>query len=347
MESKKGIVLKILAFALAVALLVGLVFGVAYAYKTREAVGTVASNPIRTNEFVFILKTVRSTLEQSMLAPTATKAERDSFWSSVVEGKKVKEMAENIALDEAKKIKIQLIKAKANNIELTKEEKAKNQKEVDETIQKLGGEASERIRNIYGVSISEYKKIREEMSLVKKYADFERAKLEITDQEIEEFYNKNYENQDIVTVRHILLSTIDNKQQQLPDDQVNEAKNLANELMDRVKNGEDFAQLVRDNTADIPSRDTKGQYTFRKGQFVPEFEAWAFNSKPGDIGVVKSDYGFHVMVKPTFDELKEEIKERVLDEKYAVMLDEWAKISIYNIKVNEKALQNARHIVEE
>lgn len=346
---RKGIIGKILACVAVVGVFLGIVCGVRYAYSSREVVGVVGNTKITTSEFVFVLKSVRSMLEQSMLSPTATKAEKDSFWSSVKDGKTASEKADIMALEEAKKIKIQLIRAKGNNIELTKEEKEKNKKEINEMIEKLGGkaEAGDRIRMVYGVSIAEYRKIREEMSLIDKYANFEKSKMELSEEDITEEYNKNYENPDQVTVQHILISTVDTKGQELPEDKFAEAQKLANELVDRAKAGEDFGTLVKDYTADISSRDTKGQYTMRKGQMVPEFEAWAFNSKPGDIDVVKTDYGFHIMKKPIFDELKEDIKDRVLGEKYNVMLDEWSKVALYDIKVNGKALKNAKIIAEE
>lgn len=339
----------ILAFIAVIVIFAGVIWGVAFAYKSREAVGVVAGNKITTNEFVFVLKSVRSMLEQSMLSPNATKAEVDSFWSSVVEGKTVSEKADAMALEEAKKIKIQLIRAKGNNIELTKEEKENNKKEINEMIEKLGGkaEASDRIRMVYGVSIAEYRKIREEMSLINKYAEFEKSKIDVSEEDLVESYNKNYENQDQVTVRHILISTVDTEGNQLPEDKFEEAQDLANSLVDRVKGGEDFGELVKEYTADMSSRDTKGQYTFRKGQMVPEFEAWSFNNRPGDVGIVKSDYGYHIIKKPTFDELKEDIKNRVLDEKYGAMLDEWSKVALYDIKINSKALKNAKTIAEE
>lgn len=340
---------KILVIALIVLVFAGIVFGVSYSYKSRETLGKIADTSVSKNEFIFLLKQVRTRLEESMLSNESTLEERKKFWDSEVGGKTASEAAEEIALDEAKKIKIQLIKANENKIQLTKEEKDKNTKEIDEMVEKLGGSinANQRIFTVYGVPTSEYRKIREEISLVNKYMDFEKAKLEASDEEVMDYYKKNYENEEIVTVRHILLSTVDSKEQPLPDEKIEEQRVLANELLEKLKNGEDIEKLVRENTADVSSMNTKGQYTFRKGQMVSEFEGWAFSNKPGSMGIVKTEYGFHVIVKPTFDELKSEILDKVLNDKYEEMLNKWVKLPEYELVINQKAMENVRNIIEQ
>ena len=340
---------KILLVVLAILMLSFIVLGVAYSYKSRETLGKIAGTRVSKNEFIFLLKQVRTRLEESMLSNETTMEERRKFWDSEVEGKTASEAAEEIALDEAKKIKIQLIKANENKIELTKEEKDKNKKEIDEMVEKLGGtiNANQRIFMVYGVPMGEYKKIREEISLVNKYMDSEKTKLKASDEELLDYYNKIYENEEQVTTRHILLSTVDSKEQPLPDDKIEEQRVKANELLERLKNGEDIEKLVRENTADVSSIDTKGQYTFRKGQMVSEFEGWAFNNAPGSMGVIKTEYGFHVIVKPTFEELKGEILDKVLNGKYEEMLNEWVKLPEYELVINQKALKSVRNIIEQ
>ena len=185
------------------------------------------------------------------------------------------------------------------------------------------------------------------MSLIDKYIETEKEKLKASDQEILDYYNKNFENDELVTVRHILLSTVDNERKPLSDEEIKKQKVKAEEILEKLKNGEDIEKLVREYTADLASIDNKGQYTFRKGQqMVAEFEGWAFNNAPGSSGIIKSDYGYHVMVKPTFEELKDDAKDGVLSDKYGELLNEWVKLPKYELVVNQKALKSIRGIVE-
>ena len=338
---------KILCFVLGVIILVGLILGVGYSYNSRETVGKVANNKIHKNEFVFVLKTVRNTLEQSTLQPNATKEDIDKFWNSVIEGKTASEKAEDIALDEIKKLKIQEIKAKEENITLTKEEKDQNKREIDEMIEKLGGKVSaeEKINRVYGISSNAYRKIREDMKMVEKYANLAKENLNVTDEEVRNYYDENYENGDRVTVRHILISTVDKDQNDVSEETMKEKEGLAYEILEKINNGENFEELVKQYTEDTASKETLGQYTFTRGQMVPEFEEWAFSSEPGSTGVVKTNYGYHVMVKPTFEVLKDQVKDYALEKKYNESIDELSKLPEYDLIINEKGLQNVRNII--
>jgi peptidyl-prolyl cis-trans isomerase D len=76
-----------------------------------------------------------------------------------------------------------------------------------------------------------------------------------------------------------------------------EAKNLANDLLAQAKaNPANFAVLASTNTDDPGSKNTGGQYdNISKGQMVPTFDAYIFNNSIGSIGVVETDFGFHVI----------------------------------------------------
>ena len=103
-----------------------------------------------------------------------------------------------------------------------------------------------------------------------------------------------------VDVRHILISVA-------PEDAENEeawktAEARANEVLEEFlageHTGERFGELAAANSEDPGSQQTGGLYTgVMQGQMVPEFDAWCFDAdrKPGDTGVVKTDFGYHVM----------------------------------------------------
>lgn len=93
---------------------------------------------------------------------------------------------------------------------------------------------------------------------------------------------------DSVKVRHILIST-----QNLPDSL---AKQRADSLEELVRKGANFDALVMEYSDDPGKQQNMGSYDITPtSSFVPEFKDFALSHKAGDIGVVKSQFGYHVM----------------------------------------------------
>ncbi len=95
-----------------------------------------------------------------------------------------------------------------------------------------------------------------------------------------------------VNVRHILLSTAT-----YGSDEAAKAK--AEEILSSFNGGADaFAALANEYSEDTGSNENGGLYeNVGKGEMVDEFDAWLYTDgrKTGDTGIVKSDYGYHVM----------------------------------------------------
>jgi len=69
----------------------------------------------------------------------------------------------------------------------------------------------------------------------------------------------------------------------------------ANDLKKKIDAGEDFAKLAK-TWSSCPSKKKGGDLGwFKKGQMVPEFESAAFGSKPGDVVVCHTEFGWHVI----------------------------------------------------
>ena len=76
-----------------------------------------------------------------------------------------------------------------------------------------------------------------------------------------------------------------------------EAKAKANELLAQAKaNPTGFAALATANTDDPGSKQNGGEYdNIAPNQMVKPFNDFVFNSPIGSIGVVETDFGFHVI----------------------------------------------------
>lgn len=143
--------------------------------------------------------------------------------------------------------------------------------------------------------------------------------LEVTDEEVKAAYptykaeleeKKITETSGVMTsVRHILLcpkngtKSEDGKTMVYPDEEWAACLTKAENLLDTWKKGEatekTFADLAAANTEDTASISVGGLYegVSDDGKYVPEFEAWAVDAsrKVGDTGIVRTDYGYHIM----------------------------------------------------
>jgi len=75
-----------------------------------------------------------------------------------------------------------------------------------------------------------------------------------------------------------------------------EAKKLAEDLLVRIKNGENFADLAA-NYSDCPSAEAGGDLgPFPKGRMVKPFDDAAFALKPNQVsGIVETQFGYHII----------------------------------------------------
>jgi peptidyl-prolyl cis-trans isomerase D len=74
------------------------------------------------------------------------------------------------------------------------------------------------------------------------------------------------------------------------------AKAKAEGLATQLRNGGNWADLAKKNSDDPGSKDSGGELGFaQRGRMVPEFDKAIFNNKIGDIAVVKSQFGYHIV----------------------------------------------------
>jgi len=120
-----------------------------------------------------------------------------------------------------------------------------------------------------------------------------------TNDELLDLYNKNiadYDQPETRFMQYVKWPIISDANDTL------RVKLEAENLIYRINNGEDFAQLANMYTED-PSNSANPQELrggslgwYSKGQLLPEFEIASFDGKKGDIvGPILTDYGFHVI----------------------------------------------------
>lgn len=156
-----------------------------------------------------------------------------------------------------------------------------------------------------------------------KFEVAEKAAKELADKDFETFYKtrqEEFKTPEQVKARHILVRVEKNASEA---DQ-KKAKEKAEDILKRLKAGEDFAKLATE-LSDDPGSKTKGGDLgfFSKGKMVPDFDKAAFSMKPGELSEpVKSPFGFHIIkveekkesVVQPYDKVKDKVKDKAVAE---------------------------------
>jgi peptidyl-prolyl cis-trans isomerase C len=153
---------------------------------------------------------------------------------------------------------------------------------------------------------------------VQKYVETRLApNVTVSDQEAREFYEKNKAQihpPERLRARHILVRA---DQKASPADK-QKARQKAESLIERLRAGEDFEKLARENSDDPGSRPQGGDLGWIvRGQTVPPFDQAAFAlTKPNELSpVVESPFGFHLIQlverqqpeTPPYEQIKDDI----------------------------------------
>jgi foldase protein PrsA len=342
---------KILAVTLAGVAVIGLA-GYLVLNKIRDKfdktsyVASVGKQKITEDQYKYFLMSTKNTVEEN--SGVQTDADRKALWEGNLGDQKAEEYAKQQALDSSTTFVILLGKAKAANYKLEQDEIKDSNTQIDEYIKTLGtGEdAVKAFQTQFGLTPDKFKAINLDMSLVQKYYSEEMKKVTVTDEEIKKLYDENVQAFQQVTVKHVLFMTIDQSTRQpLAQDKLDEAKKKAEDILAKVKSGVNIGELAKQYSEDPGSKDSGGEYTFGKGEMVKEFEDWAFNAKVGDAGLVKTEYGYHVIRLEKivgFDDVKENLKPEAINKKFYDKLEEWKKSPENTLQKNEKVLSNIK-----
>lgn len=116
-----------------------------------------------------------------------------------------------------------------------------------------------------------------------------------TQQEIQAYYNAHkseYSVPEQAKARHILIQLAPNADAKADA----AAKEKAEGVLKQLQNGGNWTELAKKDSDDPGSKDNGGELGFaRRGMMVPQFDNAIFTQKIGDIKIVKTQYGYHVV----------------------------------------------------
>ena len=129
-------------------------------------------------------------------------------------------------------------------------------------------------------------------------------------------------NEYLYRVKHILIKTVDDSRQPLPEDQIAEKKAQAEDLLAQLKAASDlpakFDELMNEHSEDGRTEDgalaAPDGYLAAPGDMVSAFEAASYALQPGEMSeLVETEFGYHIILRlPT-----EVTAEEMADPEYA------------------------------
>ena len=167
----------------------------------------------------------------------------------------------------------------------------------------------------------------------------EYAKSIVTESEIKDYYENDYIPD--IEASHILITadyaTTATEEEKKAAEEA--ALNTAKEVITKLNNGEDFAELAKAYSKDGSSSKGGDLGRFGHGDMVTEFETAAYKLKVGEYTKepVKTKYGYHIILKT-----KEYEKEALEEAKEEIITTLSQKILSEDSKISYKALENLR-----
>ncbi|MEH6946559.1 peptidylprolyl isomerase [Bacillus sp. JJ634] len=205
------------------------------------------------------------------------------------------------------------------------------QKELDVLIEQYGDE--ETLKGQLEASGSSMDDLKDDIVQYLQTRKLIEPSIKITDEEIKTYFEANKDSlgqAEQVEASHILV----------------EDKATAEEVLKKLKNGGDFAELAKEYSTDEGSAANGGSLGyFGKGQMVAEFEDAAFKLEVGKISEpVKTEHGYHIIKvtdkkeakEATLKDSEEQIKETLLTEKLQTEYATWLQKKEEEYKITNK-----------
>ncbi len=353
-KEKKKKRIKTIVFSGIALILVLAVLATVWYIKEGSYVGKVGKTEITKDVYTYFLNDYARTIEnQQSLTSTS---DITSFWaqgSSTTSKDTYETLAKTNTLERVQNFMI-LLEEASKTMTLNATEK----KDIDTyfkniiTSLKTKAKADAKIKENYGVTYDQYKEIYTDQQLVSKYVTKFNKDLGLTDKSIKAYYEKNKINYDKVTVAHILLKTTDpTTNAALSKEKTAEIKKKADGILEDLENGSNFKKLVTKYSEDTASVSKGGEYTLTNNDsYLDQFKNWALSSKRkvGDLGMVKTEAGYHIMkfIKTfPYSELKSDIKTAIENEKLNDQLTKFKALAKYKISKNIRVFNEMKILI--
>ncbi len=328
-------------------------------------VASINGESVSKGEFMYYLMMGQNAATQAAQQQGDTLESEEDWETVMIEGVSAKQYAKDQALKQLEQVMAAYAKAKSEGFALDEEGKAALAEQKEAFVQQGGGTYEyEAYYNEIGISTAELNTIIERIvyssQYISKYeAEHEEELTSATDEEIAKAYNEEY-----VTVKHILFKFPEAAQgEELATTEAEgelktteEVKALAEDVLAKVKAGEDFDALMNEYSED--SRDEAGKLANPEGYFVKKDgttyvkaftdAAWTLKNV-GDYTteLVETEYGYHILKRyanptsgETYETNVETVKTDITTGRQESLLKQWAEE--FNFTTNDKVISRIK-----
>jgi peptidyl-prolyl cis-trans isomerase C len=161
------------------------------------------------------------------------------------------------------------------------------------------------------------------------------GKINVTEDDARKYYSENkkrFETSEQVRASHILITPEAADPNADPNEPKAKARAKARSLLKQIKDGADFAELAKANSA-CPSAAKGGDLNFfGRGRMAPAFEKAAFELKAGQVSdIVETRFGYHIIKVAdrkeagvtTFEQAKDNIVETLTQKRQGELAKEY------------------------
>ena len=180
------------------------------------------------------------------------------------------------------------------------------------------------------------------------------AKVAVSEDDVKSYYDTHqdeFKTPEMVKAQHILIKV----DKSASEEDKKQARKKAEDILDKIKAGEDFAKLASEFSDDPGSKSKGGELGFfARGRMVKSFEDAAFALKPGEVsGIVESPFGYHIIkveerndagVEP-YDTAKDKIKQKLVQERAKTTVTEFIDKTMKdaNVEIHPELLTGSQN----
>ena len=226
-------------------------------------------------------------------------------------------------------------------------------KEIDVAVEevkqkhKINQEELEKALAAEGLTLEVFKKDLEKRILRTKFVNSAvKVEQKSGEKELIEFFQKNvnqYRVNESYRPAHILFLIL----QEATPEQIRGIRKKSQKILERIKEGADFAKMAMEYSEDTSSRKEGGDLGhFKKGELLPALEKEAMRLQVGEVsGLIRTELGFHILKlldrkggePPPFEEIKEKVQvdyyEKELEKAFQQFLSKLKEKSVIEIKL--------------
>jgi len=241
------------AAILLVVVLVAAIFTSRNIKTDRTVLSTCGQEQLLLRHYMYFLNTMRYEYESEWSYYYGySAADIAEIWKTVEEGVSYGELLKGFALEQAQGLFSELYLAKQAGFAPTSETIRESAENIDYIISSVfpgSNTPNSDFFGAYGLTIEEMKELEIYIKLVSDWRNSVMERTIITDEQAYAHFTDSPEEFEKVTTRHILISTIDAESEA----EVTAAEELANELLERINDGEPIGGLVAEYSDDTYS----------------------------------------------------------------------------------------------